>query len=131
MVHHERDAKENPKRKRRRFRPAANAAGGGAWSALGYGLDSTVQSLLLDREGNLYAGGRFTNAGGVAATNIARWNGSEWSALGTGLSGGNNVSALAVSGGILYAGGSFTRAGGIAATNCWPSWIVSEIGFSQ
>ena len=31
---------------------------------------------------NLYAGGAFTMAGGVAATNIAKWNSSVWSAWG-------------------------------------------------
>ena len=33
---------------------------------------------------NLYAGGDFTTAGGSAATNIAKWDGSSWSALGSG-----------------------------------------------
>ncbi len=31
--------------------------------------------------GNLYAGGAFTNAGGVTANCIAKWNGSTWEAL--------------------------------------------------
>jgi trimeric autotransporter adhesin len=31
--------------------------------------------------GSLYAGGNFTTAGGVAAPNIARWNGSAWFAV--------------------------------------------------
>jgi hypothetical protein len=59
--------------------------------------------------GTLYAGGYFTNAGGVAANYIAQWNGSSWSPLGSGMNGG--VIALAVSGGTLYAGGVFTTAG--------------------
>ena len=33
----------------------------------------------------LYAGGDFTTAGGSAANNIAQWNGSSWSALGSGI----------------------------------------------
>ena len=45
-----------------------------------------------------------------SATQIAKWNGSTWSALGSGMDGG--VAALAVSGTNLYAGGSFTTAGG-------------------
>src|SRR5438445_4902564 len=64
---------------------------------------------------DLYAGGPFTTAGGSAANYIAKWNGSSWSALGSGLSGGvyiGGVSALAVSGSDLYAGGGFTMAGG-------------------
>jgi hypothetical protein len=62
-----------------------------------------------------WAAGEFTRAGGIAATNIAKWNGSGWSALGSGI--GGSVFALAVSGSDLYAGGIFTTAGGIAAPN--------------
>src|SRR6266496_2923142 len=65
--------------------------------------------------GTCYVGGTFTSAGGSAAMNIAKWNGSAWSALGSGLGGGSGnylfVYALAVSGSDLYAG-SFTTAGG-------------------
>src|ERR1051325_1066319 len=49
------------------------------------------------------AGGDFTTAGGSTATYIAKWNGSSWSALGSGMN--SNVTALAVSGSELYAGG--------------------------
>ena len=62
----------------------------------------------------LYAGGGFTTAGGVPANSIAKWDGSSWSALGSGLSA--HVMALAVfddgGGPALYAGGNFTIAGG-------------------
>ena len=53
---------------------------------------------------DLYAGGGFTTAGGIAANYIAKWNGSSWSALGSGMN-GDCVYALAVSGSDLYAGG--------------------------
>ena len=33
---------------------------------------------------NLYAGGSFSTAGGVPANFIAKWDGSTWSALGSG-----------------------------------------------
>jgi hypothetical protein len=71
-------------------------------------------SALAVSGSDLYVGGDFTTAGGSAATNIAKWNGSSWSALGPGMNHG--VSALAVSGSDLYAGGEFTTAGGSAAT---------------
>ena len=51
----------------------------------------------------------FITAGGVDAENIAKWNGSVWSALGSGVDGA--VYALAVSGGDLYAGERFTARG--------------------
>jgi hypothetical protein len=34
---------------------------------------------------NLYVGGGFTTAGEVTANYIAKWNGSAWSALGSGM----------------------------------------------
>ena len=58
----------------------------------------------------MYAGGQFTTAGASAATNIAKWNGSSWSALGSELN--SAVYTLVVSGTNLYAGKAFTTAGG-------------------
>ena len=59
--------------------------------------------------------GSFTNAGGVSTEGIAKWNGTTWSALGSGLGSGGRVFALAHSGSILYVGGNFTNAGGVPA----------------
>jgi hypothetical protein len=65
----------------------------------------------------LYAAGSFSSIGGVAANNIAKWNGATWTALGSGTS--NSVYALAVfddgAGEKLYAGGEFSSAGGVTA----------------
>ena len=81
----------------------------------------------------LYAGGDFTTAGGNAANYIAQWNGSSWSALGSGMNG--HVYALAVSGSTLYAGGYFTTAGGNAANYIaqWngSSWSALGSGMSS
>ncbi len=82
------------------------------WTGLSSGMNSSISALAQDGT-NLYAGGSFTNAGGVAASYIARWDGSAWTNLGSGMNG--SVSALAFDGTNLYAGGSFTTAGGVAA----------------
>ena len=114
---------------------------GSSWSALSSGMnniygDATVNALAASGT-NLYAGGFFTSAGGVSATNIAQWNGSSWSALGSGMTniyGNARVYALAVSGTNLYAGGYFTGAGGVSATNIaqWngSSWSALGSGIS-
>ena len=92
------------------------------------GLNGEVLALAASGT-NLYVGGNFTSANGVPATNIARWNGSSWSAVGTGINNGT-VEALAVSGTNLYAGGYFTSAGGNAVTNIarWNGSSWSAVG---
>ena len=49
-------------------------------------------------------------AGGSAANYVAKWNGSSWSTLGSGMN--YRPRALMVSGSDLYAGGDFLTAGG-------------------
>jgi hypothetical protein len=58
----------------------------------------------------LYAGGWFLAEGESIPNYVAKWNGSSWTALGSGLNG--SVGALAVLGSDVYAGGAFTTAGG-------------------
>ena len=105
---------------------------GSSWSALGSGVSGGYKGPYVDAlavSGNtLYAGGDFTTAGGTAANYIAKWNGSSWSALGSGMN--SSVFALAVSGGTLYAGGEFTTADGNAATNIaqWNGSSWSALG---
>jgi hypothetical protein len=93
----------------------------------GFGSDTYVSALAVSGT-DLYAGGYFTTAGGVSATNIAKWNGSAWSALGSGMD--HSVSALAVSGNDLYAGGYFTAAGGVTANYiaAWNGSAWSALG---
>jgi hypothetical protein len=69
---------------------------------------------------------QFTNAGGDAnADRIAKWNGSSWSALGSGISNGQ-VNSLAFNGSILYVGGSFTDAGGNVNADYIAQWDGSS-----
>lgn len=68
----------------------------------------------------LYAAGDFRSIDGVPAVGIARWDGNEWSALGTGLGGFPVVVRTMTvhddgSGAALYAGGFFASAGGMPA----------------
>lgn len=90
---------------------------GNAWSALGAGVGvasgfATVTSLRSSGTA-LFVGGSFTLAGGNPASNVARWDGGNWSALGSGL-GGGTASALEIFGSDLYAAGTFNAAGGQA-----------------
>src|SRR5947209_5388907 len=71
------------------------------------GVDGLVYVAVADGSGNLYIGGDFTIAGDAFANNIAKWNGTNWSALGSGIVGSDafsrpHVVALALSGGDLY-----------------------------
>jgi hypothetical protein len=83
---------------------------------MGTGLNSNVVAMTTWGT-NLYVGGLFTNASGVAASHIAMWNGTSWSALGSGVVGTGTVSSLASLGNYVYAGGSFTNMGGVAASH--------------
>jgi hypothetical protein len=96
---------------------------GNGWSALSgpsaTGLGAALGAFALgvydDGLGSdLYVVGDFGSAGGLPVSNVARWNGSVWSAL-PGFD--NTARALAVvddgAGPALYAGGTFTTAGGV------------------
>jgi hypothetical protein len=97
---------------------------GREWSALGSGVDGCTNSnpniacspyvaTIAIHGSDVYAGGRFTTAGGAAASNIARWDGQNWHALGSGANG--LVMKLAAYGDYVYAGGTFTEIDGVKA----------------
>ncbi|HEY2951307.1 MAG TPA: hypothetical protein VGK40_01920, partial [Verrucomicrobiae bacterium] len=76
---------------------------------------------LTTFNGALYAGGEFTKVGNANGFNrIAKWNGSAWSKLGTGMSA--TVFALTPFNGGLIAGGQFANAGGVTGTSAIASW---------
>jgi hypothetical protein len=87
---------------------------GNAWSPLGAGLgeagsEDGVYGLAV-HNGRLIAVGRFSAAGEVEVNNIAAWDGSSWSPLGSGVDG--SALAVTVREGHLFVGGDFQNAGG-------------------
>jgi hypothetical protein len=103
---------------------------GGAWSALGSGVNGGVFALLTDGSGNLYVGGDFLSAGGVPHTGcIAKWNGAAWSAVGSGTRTAGGVLALAIDGaGSVYAAGTCTMTSSATAVNKWNGSAWSTMG---
>ncbi len=75
------------------------------WLPLQGGVNGEVRVMLeLEDENALVIAGTFTNAGGVECTNVVKWNGSEYIAMGEGIEG--NVVTGAVLDGEIYLGGS-------------------------
>ena len=92
---------------------------GSAWSVLGTssenGTNDDVNAIAIDSNNNVYIGGIFTlvnydGTSGTSANNIAKWNGSVWSVLGTSSENGtnSNINAIAIdSNNNIYVGGIF------------------------
>jgi hypothetical protein len=83
---------------------------------------------------DVYIGGTFTAVDGVVASRVAKWNGSAWSALGSGANG--TVNALAVLGSELFIGGTFSSVGGVSLTSRlakWngSAWLAVGAGFNS
>jgi hypothetical protein len=110
---------------------------GSSWSAVGCpagkGLNGFVYACAADAKGNIYAGGLFNSAGIKGLSQIGKWNGSDWIALGDGIAGSTLFGVFAVAVGrndVLYAGGRFEGAGGIAVRNIakWDGERWSPLG---
>jgi hypothetical protein len=99
---------------------------GSSWSTLCTGTGLTGGGgfgtfvLAIEVVGtDVFVGGNFTNAGGVSASRIARWNGSSWSALSSGLTGSSSDFVYKIksyNGGIVVVG-RFTTAGSTPSSN--------------
>lgn len=89
------------------------------WQAMGQGfgprVNGSIRDIVFDGEGNLIVGGDFyemvqADGGIVPARNLASWNGSSWSAMGTGVNG--IVHALALGNDdTVFIGGAFSQDG--------------------
>ena len=122
--------------------PASNVASwdGTQWAAVGSGLNLWARCLVVDHlstQASLFAAGDFSAVfgyGNLGANRVARWDGVEWSRLGSGLDGPVLATVLHDDGGgagnVLYAGGEFTTAGGVelARVGRWDGASWSPVG---
>ncbi|MBS0657779.1 MAG: hypothetical protein JSR82_05960 [Verrucomicrobia bacterium] len=88
---------------------------GTVWEALGPAFSATSNApdfpvLIAGINGILFVGGNFDRIGGTLISNVACWQGTQWSALGSGVDGLVLAGAVDPSGN-FYVGGSLTRAG--------------------
>ena len=84
----------------------------GLWQEMAGGTNGTINEIVKAQNGNIYIGGAFALAGGVANTvKIAYWNGTAWAPLLNGITTGNVYALAFDANGNLYVGGNFTNQG--------------------
>lgn len=112
---------------------------GSFWGNLGaqWPFGSSIRSFAVQPDGALVAAGTFTAAGGVSALNVARWNGTAWSAMGTGIASTvRRVQALP-DGSVLAFPQNYTQNGSVlrwngqawqsqTAASTWLNGVVSD-----
>jgi hypothetical protein len=113
---------------------------GMAWRPLGSGLTPNPNPIglrggafaLAVYNNQLYVGGDFVAAGGLPLRYIARWNGTNWSDVGSNPFNGP-IYALKPHNGVLYAGGNFSAGGSVGnAIAAWngSSWAPMGVGLN-
>ena len=94
---------------------------GSSWSTLGSGATNGIGGLVTSTSINgtdLYAGGYFTFLGnGTSANYLAKWNGTNWSAVGNGSSDVINTLKVSTTEGTMYLGGAFTTLNSSVSAN--------------
>lgn len=97
---------------------------GSTWTALdnnvGADAGDFVNGLAFSSDSILYAAGRLTFAD-ASINYIASWNGTSWSALGSGLNDSANKVSIGQDG-VVYVSGAFTSAGGITLGDRIAKW---------
>ncbi|MEM8485161.1 MAG: T9SS type A sorting domain-containing protein [Bacteroidota bacterium] len=113
---------------------------GSAWATLGGGLGAgfsgVVHAMVMASDGSLFIGGEFAevfqgNGNLTEAFNVARWTGSSWEPLGTGVDG--PVYSLAEApDGVIYIGGEFGMDGSgefeLSKIAAWDGANLSSVG---
>ena len=90
-------------------------------------LNGKVETVVISGT-DVYVGGSFTNAGNTpGADYIAKWDGTQWSALLSGTAGlTGTVHAIALQGNDVYVGGAFQNAGGNSSAKYLARWDGSK-----
>ena len=84
------------------------------------GPDNAVVTVTILPGGDVLVGGAFANAGGASANNVARWDGTTWSAIGPGLGAGSPhqvITLTTLPNGDAMAGGAFDIVPGALGEN--------------
>lgn len=83
--------------------------GDARWEGLGAGVSEAY--ALASYDGSLVVAGRFSSAGGVAASSVASWDGSDWHPLGAGLTRYEEEGTSATVQGLVFAGNRLIATG--------------------
>lgn len=104
----------------RKFDQPSDTPSTWGWGLMNYTAGDNVSLIRVIEtapDGRIYVAGTFTQIGGVAANNIAFWDGVTWNAMGAGGISSDTVQCIAFGlNGEVYLGGSFTSAGGVGCT---------------
>jgi hypothetical protein len=123
------------------FRSASNGAikgrifrnddGSATWRTLGNRINAPVTAMAA-RNGEIWVAGGYDLAAKTGSTTLAKWDGSGWTPIVTGIRG--TINALLFDGGELYAGGQFSLIGGHNVGNIAKldiannSWSALDLG---
>ncbi|SFN20304.1 DUF11 domain-containing protein [Dokdonella immobilis] len=97
---------------RARFAKLSGTGVGSAAAGWNPGVDDYIYALTVDVNGDVYAGGKFLNLGGLPRNRIARVSAAGSVDGAWNPSAGDSVAALTLRDDALYAGGAFTTIGG-------------------
>jgi hypothetical protein len=104
------------------------------WHTMGTptnGTNSVVSAIAVLDASNVFVGGSFTSAGGTTGRNyIAKWDGTNWNAMGSGV--GAVVNAIAVlDASNVFVGGNFTSPGNRIARWNGTTWNTMGTGVNS
>lgn len=97
-------------------------------TGLGISTES-VKAIAVAPNGTIYAGGTFTNSANPTLSFLAKWNGTAWEAVGSGVNGPVYAIGIKTSSEV-FVGGDFTTAGGVAVNNFakWSGSAWTDVG---